>query len=464
MATYAFPADVFIVEGDPEAVRESGRAYGRFASVAGEAAAGLRGLDAGGWVGSEGDLFRARVAELPPHLDTACTAFGQVARALDDFAEVLAAAQRQMAGPRDQATQTLAWLAGARADRDRLQEPTDQEVTADSSVAAAFGERRGALEARIGRLEAALDEQLAAAAGIRAQVLEAARRGAAAIRAAGRSSPTAGQNWFQDGWERARRWGAQRLDDLKDLVADHAGWFRGLAKVLRVVGVALVVVGAVLAVFGVGGAVLAAGLVAWGAADVLDTTVDWAEGRISGRELLFKAGTAILLTAAGGAAAKLGAKLLERLGPRIRDWIDNVRGRPGGGNPRVVQVDEWRPGDPLPQAPSAAIDEAKFLRYSMDPNNPSNEGKWKAWSQLGYDVDDLSNRASAADDVTRQVREQLDRLPATEGAQSMFGRRFEVEIPIVGPNGRPGTLFTAWQVDPGSATPRMITNWLKVHR
>ena len=60
--------------------------------------------------------------------------------------------------------------------------------------------------------------------------------------------------------------------------------------------------------------------------------------------------------------------------------------------------------------------------------------------------------------------EQLDRLPATEGKQSVFGRRFEVEIPITGPNGRPGTLFTAWQVDSGSAAPRMITNWLKVHR
>jgi hypothetical protein len=31
---------------------------------------------------SEGDLFRARLAELPPHLDTAHGAFAQVSRAL----------------------------------------------------------------------------------------------------------------------------------------------------------------------------------------------------------------------------------------------------------------------------------------------------------------------------------------------------------------------------------------------
>jgi hypothetical protein len=77
MATYTFPADGFVVQGDPEAVRESGRSYGRFATLAGETAAALRGLDSGPWVGSEGELFRARVAEIPAHLDTAQSAFAR---------------------------------------------------------------------------------------------------------------------------------------------------------------------------------------------------------------------------------------------------------------------------------------------------------------------------------------------------------------------------------------------------
>jgi hypothetical protein len=71
VTAYTFPAEVFVVEGDPEAVRESGRSYGRFAASAAKTAAGLRGLDSGAWVGSEGDLFRAQLAEIPPHLDTA---------------------------------------------------------------------------------------------------------------------------------------------------------------------------------------------------------------------------------------------------------------------------------------------------------------------------------------------------------------------------------------------------------
>ena len=165
--------------------------------MAGEAAAAIGGLDSGGWVGGEGDLLRARAAEIPPHLDTANTAFGQVSRALDEFADALASAPRRMLGARDQAEQTFGSLASARADR-------------------------AGLGARIGRLETALDEQVAVATGIRAQVLEAARRSAAAIRAAGRTSPTAGQNFTEDGLEKAGRWASQRLDDLKGFLAEHA--------------------------------------------------------------------------------------------------------------------------------------------------------------------------------------------------------------------------------------------------
>jgi hypothetical protein len=327
--------------------RETGRAYGRFASVAGEAAATIGGLDSGGWVGSEGDLCRARAAEIPPHLDTARTAFGQVSRALDEFAEVLAAAQRQMTGARDQATQTFGSLAGARADRAGLDD--------------AAGGEAADLDARIDRLESAFDDQVAVATGIRAQVLEAARRSAAAIRGAGRTSPTAGQNFIEDGLEKTGRWASRRLDDLKGFLAEHAEFLHGLAQVLRVVGVVLVAVGAVPAIFGVGAAVLPVGLALWGAADVLDTTVDWAEGKISGQALLWRAGTAIVLTVAGGVVAKLGAKLLERLGPRIRRLLGT-----GGG-----RLDDWIPGKALPEAPSAAIDDAKFLKYSMDPGNPT---------------------------------------------------------------------------------------------
>jgi hypothetical protein len=44
-------------------------------------------------------------------------------------------------------------------------------------------------------------------------------------------------------------------------------------------------------------------------------------------------------------------------------------------------------------------------------------------------VDDLTNRTAASDDVIRQVRDQLETLPAQAGKETGFGRRFEVSIP-----------------------------------
>ena len=163
MATYSFPAATFEVEGSPEAVREAGRAYGMFATTAAQTAADLRGLDSGAWVGSEGDLFRARAAELPPPLDTAHDAFSQVARALDGFADALEGAQGRMAGVRADAEQTFSQLRAARNDQD---------------------------QPRVERLEGDFDGQLTTAAGLRSQVVAAAQQSAQAIRAAGRASPT----------------------------------------------------------------------------------------------------------------------------------------------------------------------------------------------------------------------------------------------------------------------------------
>jgi hypothetical protein len=326
MATYAFPADGFMVHGDPEAVRESGRAYGRFATTAAQAAAGLRGLDSDFWVGSEGDLFRAHLAEIPPHLDTAQGAFAQTSGALDRFADELAAAQRQMAGVRAEAEQTFQSLEGARADRAGLREPSPQEAAADPAAAqAAYDEHKRALDVRVDRLHASWDDQVATAAGVNARVLEAARQAGNTIRAAGRASPTADQNWLEDAWEKSKRQVSGWLDGLAGFVAEHAEAVRSLAKVLRVVGIALAAVGAVLAVLGVGGAVMAVGFVLWGASDALEGTVDWAEGKLTGRQLLFRAGVAIGFSVVGGAAGKVVGKGLERLTPKLQAVRDVQR-------------------------------------------------------------------------------------------------------------------------------------------
>jgi hypothetical protein len=123
--------------------------------------------------------------------------------------------------------------------------------------------------------------------------------------------------------------------------------FRFIADALRWVGGVLAGVGVLVAAvsfvagffsFGTGwlgeipaGTLIATGMLLWGVGDALDTTVDWAEGRISGTELLLSAGTSMALALGGAVVVKLGGKLFKKLAPdlyeRLKKWIDNLRGR-----------------------------------------------------------------------------------------------------------------------------------------
>ncbi len=118
----------------------------------------------------------------------------------------------------------------------------------------------------------------------------------------------------------------------------------------------------------------------------------------------------------------------------------------------------------LPRAEEVQVDARKFVNYSLDPGNTANKGKWKAFDSLGYDVHTEAGRAEAAQDLTAQIQSQLRQTSATPAKESIYGQRFEVRVPIEGPNGNKATLVTEWQIDKGSDTPRLITNWAEVHK
>lgn len=125
-------------------------------------------------------------------------------------------------------------------------------------------------------------------------------------------------------------------------------------------------------------------------------------------------------------------------------------------------VQDWQPCDPLPNSEKAIIDPRKFEQYSMNPNNPNNQGKWMAFAAVGYNVKNAQGRYSAAQDIINQLRFQLDNIPAILDKPSIYGIRFEVQIIIVGANGRQGILVTKWQIDNDTDIPKLTTNWLKV--
>jgi hypothetical protein len=130
----------------------------------------------------------------------------------------------------------------------------------------------------------------------------------------------------------------------------------------------------------------------------------------------------------------------------------------GGGS---TDAPAWNEGEPLPNSDQATIDPAKFEKYSMDPTNKGNGGKAIAFKQIGYDVETEIGRQTSASDVVAQLKAQLKNTAATKGKGTGFGQRFEVRVRIKGPSGE-GTLVTVWQLEP--TTPRLITNWLEVHK
>lgn len=122
----------------------------------------------------------------------------------------------------------------------------------------------------------------------------------------------------------------------------------------------------------------------------------------------------------------------------------------------------WQTGDPLPMAEQAEIDPRKFTEYSMNQLNPNNQGKWRAFIALGYNIESSQDRQIAAESIISQIRSRLPELSADLNEPSEYGSRYTVNVPIIGFNKLQGILVTTWQIDKDKRIPRLITNWLKV--
>jgi hypothetical protein len=127
-----------------------------------------------------------------------------------------------------------------------------------------------------------------------------------------------------------------------------------------------------------------------------------------------------------------------------------------------ANIENWKPGEPLPNVETAQINPAKFEKYSMDPAHPKNGGKWRAWEELGYDVHSIAGRQQATQDVLQQLRPQLSNTPAQPGNISAHGECYELTVQIRGPNGKTAKLDAVFQIDRGATSPKMTTNWAKI--
>ena len=353
-------------------MRASASGYGRFATLSGDAAGQIRSLNAGGWVGDEGDLFRSQAGVLPPLLDAATQAFGQAAAALDGFADALAQGRSQMSSERALAEPAWSQLKSASLSLRAATDPnamsglTGLGLTAAASpaqqlaVVAAHDQQVVDFRQAADGAQSTWGGHVATANAITARVRAAAAEAGHQIRAAGQLSPTANQNWFEDKLDKAGNW-VDGANGVRSWIGDHAGFLRGAGEWIAGFGQGLMAAGAAVAAvsaaagflsFGIGwlgeipaGAMIMVGGMMWGGGDAMQTAADWGEGKIAGRQLVVDVAINAALTGLtlgiGKAVTKLAPKAIEKFIPgfatKTSEWLDRIRkGRPAAPVPKVT--------------------------------------------------------------------------------------------------------------------------------
>ena len=105
----------------------------------------------------------------------------------------------------------------------------------------------------------------------------------------------------------------------------------------------------------------------------------------------------------------------------------------------------------LPNYDRAVIEQIKLEGYVLDLTHPV--GKHKAIvfkSALGFEQ-------SHWEMLREAITAELPYHEAVVGRTDRYGQRYNVTVPITGPNGRTVEVLTAWIVDIGADHPRFVT-------
>ena len=108
---------------------------------------------------------------------------------------------------------------------------------------------------------------------------------------------------------------------------------------------------------------------------------------------------------------------------------------------------------------AGGIEESKLVAYALDP--ASERGRHKARrfaAHLGYALANWQ-------DLRRAILDALPDHDATFRSETAFGTKYEVVLPITGPNGNTAVVRTIWQYDRGAdgtlaEVPRLITLYI----
>ncbi len=106
----------------------------------------------------------------------------------------------------------------------------------------------------------------------------------------------------------------------------------------------------------------------------------------------------------------------------------------------------------LPKTKDVKISSDKFTKYALNKDKDYN--KAVAFEKaLGYNIDN-------AEDLIAAIRKNSSRYPATEKPDLGYGKRYEVLMPLVGPNGKQANVKTAWIHDKETGELRLTSAYV----
>jgi len=86
----------------------------------------------------------------------------------------------------------------------------------------------------------------------------------------------------------------------------------------------------------------------------------------------------------------------------------------------------------------------------MNPDHPVGGNKYRVINSVtGLDTGDAAR-------IDQQIRDGVLNGTPIKGKADQYGQRWAVDVPLIGPRGTI-TVRTAWILDVGSTTPRLVT-------
>lgn len=139
--------------------------------------------------------------------------------------------------------------------------------------------------------------------------------------------------------------------------------------------------------------------------------------------------------------------------PGLENWYQNVYKKSSMYIDDISKIpyNGIKKSDLLPNADKVDIPEAKIKSYALNKNHPSGRDKAIAFEKaLGYNLNN-------ADDLIKNVKDNVSKYKAVFKGESQFGKKYEVVMNIKGPNGKTAKVLTGWIIAPDSDMPRLTT-------